>query len=323
MCFGEVVNYFYFDEGKVKLNGKYYIVLIGYGCFDVFNVKSMFDGVYVLVFFEVRWGDKIEVNGKIYMVFGFYYYLMGKLIVLMMEKGENFYVFMRCNDMKVLVEFLMSYVRVCYFMVYENGYIFYMDELGNVKNFVMSFFYFFFGIVFFIEVFVMVVYLRGSMREVGIFKVFGFLDFFIFMFFVGDYLIVVFFGYVIGIVFGIFLGSCLSFFGVFILLRLNYVYFFKFDVLIIMVIVLMVFLFYFYVLWIRIIEVLCFVFKRLFFFKFLVVFFVVFLVLSFVYFVLVGVEKFVSFNVFFNVWVIGILEKMVKFFGEKVGYLSG
>lgn len=189
--FGEVVNYLYFDEGKVKLNGKYYTALIGYGRFDVPNAKSTPDGAYVLAFPEARrGGDKIEVNGKTYTVLGSYYYLMGKPIVLTMEKGENLYAFMRCNDTKALAEFLMGHARVRYFMVYEDGHTPYMDELGNVKNFVMSFFYLLLGTALLIEVLVTVAHIRGSTREVGTLKALGLPDSFIFTLFAGDYLIV-------------------------------------------------------------------------------------------------------------------------------------
>ncbi|MBP1911524.1 ABC transporter permease [Thermococcus stetteri] len=321
--FGEVVNYLYFNEGKVKLGGKEYSALIGYGRFDVPKAKSTPDGAYVLAFPEARRGDKIEVNGKTYTVLGSYYYLMGKPIVLTMERGENLYVFMRCNDAKALAEFLMIHARVRYFMVYEKGHTPYMDELGNVRNFVMSFFYLILGTALLVKVLVTMAHIRGSTREVGVLKALGLPDSFIFALFVADYLIVAILGYATGIVPGILLGSRSSLFGVSLPLRPNYTYPIKFDVLIVLAIVLMVSLPYLYVSRIKTIEALRFVPKRSSLLKFLAVFFVAFLASSSAYFALVGVEKLANFNAPFNVWAIGSPEEIAKLPGEKVGYLSG
>ncbi|MDI3475230.1 MAG: hypothetical protein PWQ95_958 [Thermococcaceae archaeon] len=320
--FGKVVNYLYFDEGKVRVNGKEYSALIGYGRFDVPNAKSTPDGAYVLAFPEARQGDKIEVNGKTYTVLGSYYYLMGKPIVLTMERGGNLYAFMRCNDTEALAEFLMGHARVRYFLVYDDGHIPYMDVLGNVRNFVMSFFYLLLGTALLIEVLVTVAHIRGSTREVGTLKALGLPDSFIFTLFAGDYLIVALLGYAAGVVPGILLGSRSSLFGVSVPLRPNYAYPLKFNVLIALAIVLMVSLPYFYVSRIKTIEALRFVPRRSSLLKFLAVFFVAFLASSSAYFALTGVEKLANLNAPFNVWVIGTPEKMAKLPGEKVGYLS-
>ncbi len=320
--FGEVVNYLYFDEGTVKLNGKTYKALIGYGRFTVPKVQSSSNGVYVLAFPEAKRGDKIEIDGKAYTVLGSYYYLMGKPIVLAMERGENLYAFMRCNDTKALAEFLMRHARVRYFMVYR-GHVPYEDEINNVKNFVMSFFYLMLGAALLVKVLVTVAHVRGSTREVGILKALGIPDSFVFTLFVGDYLIVALLGYTAGILPGILLGSRSSLFGVSIPLRPNYVYPLKFDVLIMLAIVLMVSIPYFYVSRIRTIEALRFVPKRSSILKFLAVFFVVFLASSSAYFALAGIETLANFSAPFNIWVIGSPEKIAKLPGEKVGYLSG
>ncbi|ALM76107.1 hypothetical protein [Thermococcus barophilus] len=54
--FGEIVNYFYFNDGRVKLNGREYKALIGYGKFRVPKVQSSPDGVFVLAFPKVKKG---------------------------------------------------------------------------------------------------------------------------------------------------------------------------------------------------------------------------------------------------------------------------
>ena len=322
--FGEVVNYIYFDNGKVELNGKTYSALIGYGRFDVPKVRSSPEGVYVLAFPEVKKGDKIRINGKTYTVLGSYYYLMGEPIVLTMEKGGNLYAFMRCNDTKALAEFLMGHARVRYFLVYRNGHTPYMDELRNARNFVMSFFYLLLGTALLVKVLVTIAHVRGSTREVGVLKALGLPDSFVFTLFVGDYLIVALLGYTAGILPGILLGSSFNIFvNVPLPLKPNYVYPLKFDVLIMLAIVLMVSLPYLYVSRIRTIEALRFVPKRSSILKFLAIFFVVFLASSSAYFSLVGVEKLANFSAPFNVWAIGSPEKISKLPGEKAGYLSG
>ncbi|WP_099209431.1 ABC transporter permease [Thermococcus henrietii] len=321
--FGEVVNYLYFDEGKVVLNGKTYNALIGYGRFEVPKVQSTPKGVYVLAFPEAKKGDKLEVNGKTYTVLGSYYYQMGEPIVLTMDKGENLYVFMRCNDTKALSEFLMAHAKVRYFMVYGNGHVPYEDELNNVKTFVMSFFYLMLGAVLLVKVLVTVAHIRGSIREVGVLKALGLPDSFAFTLFVGDYLIASLLGYTAGIVPGILLGSRSSLFSVSVPLRPNYTYPLKFDAVIILAIVLLVSLPYLYVSRIRTIEALRFVPKRSSLLKFLTVFFVVFLASGSAYFALAGIEKLANFSAPFNVWVMGSPEKIAKLPGEKAGYLPG
>ena len=322
--FGEVVNYIYFDNGKVKLNGKTYDALIGYGRFNVPGVQSSPGGVYVLAFPEAKRGDKIEINGKTYTVLGSYYYLMGEPIVLTMEKGKNLYAFMRCNDTKALAEFLMGHARVRYFLVYRNGHVPYMDELRNVRNFVMSYFYLLLGTALLVKVLVTIAHVRGNTREVGVLKALGIPDSFVFTLFVGDYLIVALLGYTAGIFPGILLGRSFNvFINVPLPLRPNYVYPLKFDVLIMLAIVLMVSLPYIYVSRIRTIDALRFVPKRSSVLKFLAVFFMVFLASSSAYFSLVGVEKLANFSAPFNVWVIGSPEKIAKLPGEKAGYLNG
>jgi len=320
--FGEVVNYLYFDEGMVRLNGKNYNALIGYGRFEVPNVQSSPDGVYVLAFSEAKRGDKIEVNGETYAVLGSYYYLMGKPIVLTMEKGENLYAFMRCNDTKALAGFLMRHARVRYFMVYQNGHVPYADEIGNVKNFVMSFFYLLLGTALLVKVLVTVAHIRGSTREVGVLKALGIPDSLVFTLFVGDYLIVALLGYTAGILPGILLGSRSSLFAS-IPLRPNYFYPLKFDVLITLAIVLMVSLPYLYVSRIRTIEAMRFFPRGSSIVRFLAVFFIAFLASSSAYFALAGIEKLANFSAPFNIWVIGSPEKVAKLPGEKVAYLSG
>ncbi len=322
--FGEVVNYLYFDGGAVKLNGKTYNALIGYGHFNVPRVQSSPKGVYVLAFPEANPGDRIEVNGKTYSVLGSYYYLMDKPIVLTMEKGKNLYIFMRCNNTKALSEFLMSHAKVLYFNVYQNGHVPYMDELENVRNFVMSFFYLLLGAALTVKVLVTIAHIRGNTREVGVLKALGIPDSFVFTLFVGDYLIVALLGYTAGILPGILLGSSFNIFiNVPLPLKLNSVYPLKFDVLIMLAIVLMVSLPYLYVSRIRTIDALRFVPKRSSVLKFLAVFFVVFLASSSAYFSLVGVENLANFSAPFNVWAIGSPEKISKLPGEKAGYLSG
>jgi len=322
--FGEVVNYIYFDNGKVKLNGKTYDALIGYGRFNVPGVQSSPGGVYVLAFPEAKRGDKIEINGKTYTVLGSYYYLMGEPIVLTMEKGKNLYAFMRYNDTKALAEFLMGHARVRYFLVYRNGHVPYMDELRNVRNFVMSYFYLLLGTALLVKVLVTIAHVRGNTREVGVLKALGIPDSFVFTLFVGDYLIVALLGYTAGIFPGILLGRSFNvFINVPLPLRPNYVYPLKFDVLIMLAIVLMVSLPYIYVSRIRTIDALRFVPKRSSVLKFLAVFFMVFLASSSAYFSLVGVEKLANFSAPFNVWVIGSPEKIAKLPGEKAGYLNG
>ncbi len=322
--FGEVVNYLYFNNGKVELNGKTYDALIGYGRFDVPKAQSSPEGVYVLAFPEAKRGDKIRINGKTYTVLGSYYYLMGEPIVLTMERGKNLYAFIRCNDTKALAEFLMSHARVRYFLVYRNGHVPYMDELRNVRNFVMSFFYLLLGTALLIKVLVTISHVKGKTREVGVLKALGIPDSFVFTLFVGDYLIVALLGYIAGILPGILLGSSFSIFiNVPLPLKSSYVYPLKFDVLIMLAIVLMVSLPYLYVSRIRTIDALRFVPKRSSVLKFLTVFFVVFLASSSAYFSLVGVEKLANFSAPFNVWVIGAPDKISKLPGEKAGYLSG
>lgn len=321
--FGEVVNYLYFDEGTVRLHGRNYTALIGYGRFEVPKVQSTPKGVYVLAFPEAKKGDNLEVNGKTYTVIGSYYYLMGEPIVLTMNRGENLYVFMRCNDTKALSEFLMGHAKIRYFMVYKNGHVPYEDELNNVKTFVMSFFYLMLGAALLVKVLVTVAHIRGSIREVGVLKALGIPDSFAFTLFVGDYLISSLLGYTAGIVPGILLGSRSSLFDVSVPLRPNYTYPLRFDALIMLAIVLLVSLPYLYVSRIRTIEALRFVPKRSSLLKFLAVFFVVFLASGSAYFALAGIEKLANFRAPFNVWVIGSPEKIAKLPGEKAGYLSG
>ncbi|WP_461865026.1 ABC transporter permease [Thermococcus sp.] len=322
--FGEVVNYLYFDEGKVKLNGRDYTALIGYGRFKVPDVKSSSKGVYVLAFPATKRGDKIEINGRDYTVLGSYYYLMSKPMVLTMERGHYLYAFMRCNDTRALAEFLMSHAKVRYFNVYRKGHIPYLDELGNIRNFVMSFFYLLLGAALLVKVLVTIAHIRGSTRDVGILKALGLPDSFVFTLFVGDYLIVALLGYIAGIVPGMLLGSSFNIFlNIPLTLKPNYTYPIKFDALVLLGIVLMVSLPYLYVSRIKTIDALRFVPKKFSLLHFLLVFFVAFLAASSAYFSLVGIEKLANFNAPFNVWAMGGPSKIVQLPGEKVGYLSG
>ncbi|WP_056934558.1 ABC transporter permease [Thermococcus barophilus] len=245
-------------------------------------------------------------------------------MVLTIERGSNIYAFMRCNDTKALAKFLMRHARVRYFMIYQNGHVPYMDELRNVRNFVMSFFYLLLGAALTVKILVTIAHMKGNIREVGILKALGLPDSFVFSLFIGDYLTVAVFGYLAGIIPGMVLGN---FFNIFTNVPLptkpNYTYPLKFDALILLGILLMVSVPYLYVSRIRTIEALHFVPKRGSLLKFLTVFFVVFLASSSAYFSLVGIEKLANFNVPFNVWAIGSPSKIASLPGEKVGYLSG
>ena len=322
--FGEVVNYLYFDEGKVRLNGREYTALIGYGRFKVPGVESSPKGVFVLAFPEAKKGEDIEVNGKTYTVLGSYYYLMNEPIVLTMKRGSSLYVVMRCNDTRALAEFLMSHAKVRYFEVYRNGHAPYLDELRNVRNFVMSFFYLLLGAALSVKILVTIAHMRGSVREVGVLKALGLPYSFVFSLFIGDYLIVAVLGYLAGIIPGMLLGISFNIFSNTPLpLKLNYIYPLKFDVLILLGILLMISLPYLYVSRIKTIEALHFSPRRPSLLKFLAIFFVVFLASSSAYFSLVGIEKLASFNAPFNVWVIGSPLKIASLPGEKVAYLPG
>ncbi|WP_297489084.1 FtsX-like permease family protein [Thermococcus sp.] len=320
--FGEVVNYLYFNEGKVEFNGKEYEALIGYGRFKVPKVESSPKGVFVLSFPEVERGDRIEVNRETYAVLGSYYYLMGEPVVLTREKGSSLYVFMRCNDTEALSNFLMKHTKVVYFTVYRKGQAPYMDTMRSVENFAMSFFYLLLGASLLIIVLISLTHVRGSTREVGILKALGLPHSFVSFLFIGDYLFIALLAYLVGIPIGIWLGYAYMN-SHFMPLRPNYAYPLGWDVIIVLIITLILSLPYVYVSHLKPIEALRFTPKKSSSLKFFLVFFMVFLASSSAYFGIRGIENYLSFNYPFNLWAWGSPSKITGLPGEKAGYLSG
>ncbi len=87
--FGEVVNYVYFNNTEVELNGKEYRALVGYGEFKSLHVKTPEDGAVVLAFLRIKKGDRIKIGDREYEVRASYYYLSGVPFVLVNKKGQH------------------------------------------------------------------------------------------------------------------------------------------------------------------------------------------------------------------------------------------
>ncbi|WP_297507596.1 FtsX-like permease family protein, partial [Thermococcus sp.] len=320
--FGEVVNYIYFKETEVTLNGKSYEAMAGYGEFRSLGVKSPDKGVVVLAFPEADKGDRLIIDGEEYEVRGSYYYLSGEPIVLTKRKGTQLYAFMKCSDPEALAEFLMKNARVEYFADYSNG-IPYMDSVKGVKDFAMSFLYLLLGAALTVIVVLTAVHAKGSVRDIGTMKALGLPDSFTAALFIGDHLLVAMIAYLAGIPIGMKTGYSYIAARFPIPFSPDYAYPLKFDAVMALAIALVLSLPYLYISRIRPVNALRFTPRKSSPLRFFAVFFVIFLAASSAYFGIRGVENLANSDIPFNVMVVGPPEKIAEVPGEKAGYLSG
>ncbi|NJE61984.1 FtsX-like permease family protein [Thermococcus sp. 21S7] len=321
--FGEIINYMYYNTTIVKIHGREFHAMVGYGEFSAIKEKPSGNEVIVLGMNDVKRGEEVEINGKFYTVKASYYFPSGTPIILMNEKGRWLYVFMNSKNPDELARYLEKHAQVRYFKAFEGEQP-YMDVLKNAKNFLMSFFYLLLGAAISVIVLTTIAHVKSGVREIGIHKALGLPNSFIFLLFAGDYLLMSLTAYVLGMLPGLWLGYHYSYLFIEAPIQRNYSYALPYDITVLLLITLLVIFPGVYIVGIRPIDGLRFVPKRTSVLRFFAVFFVISLASLSAYMAYIGITNVLNDVTYsFNLKVYGDPEVVGKLPGEKVGILTG